>query len=33
MDWKARFDVSTIVFLGNAPALGSTSYASPVNEL
>ena len=33
MDWKARFEVNSIVILSTPSALGSISYASPVNDL
>ena len=33
MNWKARFEVNTILFLSNDPALGSTSYSSPVYDM
>ena len=33
MDWKARFEVSTVVSLSEAPPLGSTSYVNGVNSV
>ena len=33
LEWKALFDLNTLVILSNAPPLGSPSYMSSVNKL